>query len=100
MADEATSFFNQIKMLRGWKFIGRNNFEGSMGAVVQITPDTWLRIFYLIDSGKGGIVEKQFDPIKRAYNFRCVIHNKSADQLNEFILNHYERNDTTDSKTN
>ncbi len=95
MADEATSFFNKIKMLPGWKYVGRNNFEGSTGAVVQVAPDTWLRIFYLTDSGKGGIVEKQFDPIKRAYKLRCLIHNKTAQQLNEFIISHYERKPNT-----
>lgn len=91
MADGVTGFFNQIKMLPGWKYVGRNNFDGSMGAVVQVAPETWLRIFYLTYSDKGGIVEKQFDPIKRAYKLRCLIHNKTARQLNEFITSHYER---------
>lgn len=90
MANESpAAFFNKITILKGWKFIGRNDFDRSHGAIIQITHDTWLRIFVLTDTCKGGIVEKKFDKAIRQFTYRCMVHNKSADQLNEFIKTYY-----------
>lgn len=90
MADKSsTAFFNKITMPKGWKFIGRNDFESSHGAIIQITHDTWLRIFMITDTGKGGIVEKKFDKASRQFKYRCMINNKSAENLNEFINTYY-----------
>lgn len=93
MAEESPSaFFDKIKMLRGWRYIGRNDFDRSLGAVVQIADYTWLRIFVLTNTLKGGIVEKTFNPAIRRWEYRCVIHNKTPDQLNEYIkLTYYEQ---------
>jgi len=90
MANESpAAFFNKITMPKGWKFIGRNDFDRSHGAIIQLTHDTWLRIFVLTDTCKGGIVEKKFDKAIRQFTYRCMVHNKSAEQLNEFIKTYY-----------
>lgn len=72
-------------MLPGWTYCGRNDFDRSHGAIVQLTHDTWLRIFFINDQGTGGIVEKKFDATSRQFLYQCIINNKTAEQLNDFI---------------
>lgn len=83
--DTATRFFNQVNLPAGWKYLGRHDIETTAGAVVQVAPATWLRVFHHAGTTKGGVVEKRLNPPPRGYTYRCLAQNKTADELNEFI---------------
>lgn len=83
------SFFDKIKMLPGWRFMGRKDLESSKGAIVQVSDELKLRIFEMTGSGKGGIVEKRYNPTKREFQLKCVIQNATPDAINEFINKNY-----------
>lgn len=84
-----SSFFDKIKMGKRWEFIKRHDLELSSGAIVKIAPDSYLRIFEMNGTGKGGIVEKKFSQATRKFEYKCLIQNKDANEINEFITNNY-----------
>lgn len=85
------SFFDAIALPGGWVFVGRKDVPGSIGAVVKVSPFVTLRIFQLSGSGKGGIVEKRYNEKTRSFDYKCVIQNKTVDEINEFITKHYNQ---------
>ena len=78
-------FFDKLQIPVHWKYVGRNDVPNSIGGVFDdSTTRTIYRVFYNIDSERGGIVErKRSDGGKPVY--KCLISNKTTDNINEFI---------------
>ena len=79
------AFFDKIRMPKGWTYLGKRDLDASLGAVVKVSPELILRIFEMTGSGKGGIVEKRYMPERREFKYKCLIQNKTPDEINEFI---------------
>lgn len=84
------AFFDKIIIQRGWSVLGRKDFDGSVGAVIKISEELTLRIFVLTTSGKGGIAEKRFNRAKREFQYKCLISNKTAEEINEYLTKNYK----------
>ena len=82
------SFFDKITVPAKWKYLGRKDIGNCIGVVLQISYDVSVRVYYL-GKDKGGIVEKRYDDKIRNFRYTCVIDNKRAEELNEFINNKY-----------
>lgn len=80
-------FFDQIKFKPGWKYLGRKDNETTTGAVVQTAPGITIRVYHYTGTNKGGIVQKTFDPERRQPVYKCLIDNKTPDELNHYITN-------------
>ena len=69
------------------KYIGQKDIDCSVGAVLQVAEFVWLRVF-LENENKGGVVEKKYNHARRKFEYSCLISNKSADVVNEFLSNY------------
>jgi hypothetical protein len=78
-------FFPQLHIPVHWKRVGKNDVPNSLGWVYDDrTTQTIYRVFYNIDSEKGGITERKRTESGKP-KYKCLISNKNADDINEFI---------------
>ncbi|HEY5508430.1 MAG TPA: hypothetical protein VIK29_07160 [Paludibacter sp.] len=85
----AEEFFPLLKIPIYWKYMGSNDVPNSIGYVFDDkTTQTIYRVFYNIDSERGGITErKRLDNGKPKY--KCLTANKTSSELNEYFLQNY-----------
>jgi hypothetical protein len=99
LEDEARVFFDSLKVPPEWKFLKPDRAQWgneiySVGAVFLDTRTRGFdvkryRVFICSTSGKGGICEIAVDRKTGKYSLSCLISNKTAEQLNEFIKDNF-----------
>jgi len=79
-------FFNAIKVPKEWRWLG-NSSKATLGKLYQIKPGLVARLWFDTVNKRGGIGTRKDDwPRKPAYN--CLVSNKQASGINEFLENY------------
>jgi hypothetical protein len=85
--DETPSeFFSAVRLPTEWKFLGRNNGTDTIGFIYRINDKTVARLWFDLVTKRGGIGTRT-DDYPNPPKYCCVIWNKRATALNEWIQN-------------
>lgn len=101
LTTEAEQFFEAVKTPPEWRFLKFDRAEAagviySIGAVFVDTRTRGFdvkryRVFICSTSGKGGICEIAVNKSDGKYSLSCLIWNKTADVINEYIRSRFNR---------